>query len=237
MKNYRHVLELLTALVQLTGTAAHAAPFQNLDFESPVLPLVPINPPEPYVLFSSAFPGWQGFVGTNVEALAKYNNVGLATAGISIFDQNPIEGNYTAFLQAGSYLAHLEQILPATLSQTGDVPAEASLIQLKAWAAGVVGPPLWSVTLAGQPITMTPLETGPNYTLYSGDISAFSGQTVEFRISALYNEPYGEPGGFTALTFDSVTFVPEPGPVALSVVGLAVAGLVHRHRRSNRAKK
>lgn len=84
---------------------------------------------------------------------------------------------------------------------------------------------------------MTPLETGPNYTLYSGDISAFSGQTVELRISALYNEPFGAPDGFTALKLDSITFVPEPGTVALFLVGFAVSGLVHRRRRSNRAKK
>src|SRR5205823_3181830 len=96
-----------------------------------------------------------------------------------------IDGSYTVVLQAGlanspgspGELAQTE----VSIRQTGLVPLGTESIFFKA-AAGFE--PL-SVSLAGQSIPTVAMGTGPNYTLYGGDISAFAGQTAELRFTAL----------------------------------------------------
>lgn len=213
-------------------TETLAALFQNLDFESPFLPLVPVSPGDPHVPLTNAFPGWQGWVGTTSEPLAFYNDFFLASASISLFGpewpaSGRIEGNYTASLMSGHHYERPSEIVSASLSQTGDVPANTRWLLFNAFVAGEVSPGIFSVSLGGQNLDLVPLDTGPNYTQYGADVSAFAGQTEDLRFTALVYEPYVA-GARSGLWLDSISFspVPEPSSVALTTLGLVAVGLV-----------
>src|ERR1039457_2250719 len=66
------------------------------------------------------------------------------------------------------------------------------------------------VSLAGQSIPYFTLSTGPNYTLYGADVSAFSGQTVELRFSAVGGVVGGNNWNLDNISFSNLP-VPEPG--------------------------
>src|SRR5437764_14899014 len=100
------------ATAALISPASAQGTFQNLDFE--LATLVPIaGDPYARVQFVPAFPGWRGYVGTNLESAALYNRTFLDSSGISIIDSawsafpgsfgaaGPFEGNFSAILQAG----------------------------------------------------------------------------------------------------------------------------------------
>ncbi|HEY9170869.1 MAG TPA: hypothetical protein VI136_01135, partial [Verrucomicrobiae bacterium] len=59
-----------------TGVPACAqGTFQNLGFEFPVTPLVPLPGAYPYVPITDALPAWQGYLGNNPENLVLYNTL------------------------------------------------------------------------------------------------------------------------------------------------------------------
>src|SRR6266478_5350034 len=86
--------------VWFSFSASAQGNFQNLGFESASLAGYPYGS----VPFAAAFPGWTGYVGTNQQTAALYNNVFLDSSGISIIDHGwsspiagpagPIEGNF-----------------------------------------------------------------------------------------------------------------------------------------------
>src|SRR5437879_4471805 len=64
------------ATTALVSPASAQGTFQNLDFE--LATLVPIaGDPYARVQFVPAFPGWRGYVGTNLESAALYNRTFL----------------------------------------------------------------------------------------------------------------------------------------------------------------
>jgi len=209
-------------LVRLEGAA-----FQNLDFESPRLPLVPI-PGDQYgrVPISSALPGWTGLIGTNEQSSVLYNNFFLGSSSIGLLGPGTgtIEGNYTLLLQAG---VDINSGLPrsVTISQTGLVPADSQSLQFKALGHlfDIGGPNPFVVTLGGQSVNLVPISSSPQlYTLYAGDISSFAGTTATLEITAL---PFTTLG--YTFSLDSITFspIPEPSTWTISVIGWLLLGL------------
>jgi hypothetical protein len=223
----------------LAGAAAASAQgtFQNLGFESAaVSPGVIANVP-----FSSAFPGWSGYVGGSLVPVAAQNWVWLDGSGISILDHawvNPyggppgtIEGNFTAAFSAGM-IPGVTNAADLTLSQTGLVPASAQSLWFKALWEGYSPSSAVEVALGGQTLSLFPMGGGTNYTLYAADVRSFSGRTAELNFTLLAQRPHG---GDNFLFLDSVQFsdqaVPEPGMLSLFALGALLAGTRALHRR------
>jgi hypothetical protein len=165
---------LIASLWASTGVYAVVAQtsFQNLNFESGTL--VPI-PGDPYdrVLFSAAFPGWAG-------SAALYNSTFLDSSGVSIIDpgwsaslgsfgiSGPIEGNFTAILQAG-VVGDITNPQDTSLSQTGLIPLNTKTLLFKAFFPGT-GPNL-AISLGGQPLSYSLISSGMDYGEYAADIT------------------------------------------------------------------
>jgi hypothetical protein len=193
------------------------------------------------VLFAPAFPGWTGSIGGVQLGTAVYNDAALDSSAISIIDHGytgvftgaggVIAGNFTAILQAG--LGGASQT-PAdtTLSQTGLVPAPAQSLRFQGYLLAN-GPAALVVTLGGQQLSLTPLGSGANYTLYGADIHALAGQTAELDFTVRAEQPHVNNQYFF---LDSIQFsaqpVPEPSVFGLSTLGALFLGWrVLRRRR------
>ena len=218
------------ALVSVLAASARAqGTFQNLDFQSAAI--VPV-PGDPYgrVDFASAFPGWTGYVGTNLQTRALYDSVFLDSTGIGIHSTNssltPIEGNYSAYLQARYELFNYPNLIEASLAQVGLVPADSKSLQFKARGAN------FQVSLNGQPLTLTSLFVTNGYTLYGADISTLAGITGELRFTAFPLEPPFQ----GALYLDSIEFstqvIPEPSAIGLFALGGFLLGWRLRRQQS-----
>ncbi|SRR5258708_1817722 len=221
----------LGAKVQAQGT------FQNLGFESATL--VPI-PGDPYarVQFAAALPGWTCSIGGVQQTAALYDNFFLDSSGVGVIDQGwsypfggVIQGNYTAMLQAGWALGTFNPA-DTTLSQTGAVPGNAQSLQFR--VSLDPSSAAFGVSLGGQSLTIVPLGTGVNYTLYGADIHSWAGQNAELDFTVFAQRPHVD--NYTVF-LDSIQFsnqsVPEPSVFRLSILGalLAALGLSRRRRR------
>ena len=196
--------------------------FVNLNFESSdvsgyssgTFNSIPMN---------QAFPDWNGYYisssSTNAASMASYNVLPLSTAAISIGDTNlmpyfgPLQGSYSAFLFGANGYA-------SKISQTGLVPLGTQSFLLDvADITGIFGGS-FTVLIGDQAINMTALQVFPSYTLYSGDVSSFSGQTVNLSIVV---PPMVNPNDPNGWEFDSIRFstnpTPEPSALALSALG------------------
>jgi len=201
--------------------------FQNLDFESATLVPVAAN----RVQFAPAFLGWTGTVGGVQQSSALYNDYNLGTSAISILDHGwpyssfggVIGGNYTALLQAGVVENPNPTPADTTLSQTGLVPLGTESLQFKALLDLYLGGS-FSVTLGGQTLSLIPLQSGANYTLYGADIRGWAGHTAEldFTVSSPGNS------AINYVFLDSIQFsnqvIPEPGVLSLSALGALLLG-------------
>jgi PEP-CTERM motif len=188
--------------------------FQNLDFESAAISQ---NQGLGVVNTTDALPGWNVYFGPNGPQ-AQVDFEGLISSWVvllgtnNIGDGSSIEGEFSIYLTGQQVAFPGEADSPAgSINQTGLVPANAESILFKAQP----GTASFVVSLDGQNITLTDLATGPNYTLFGGDISAFAGQTSELAFTA---------GIFgTGWNLDSIEFspeaVPEPSTWALLVAG------------------
>ncbi len=71
--------------------------------------------------------------------------------------------------------------------------------------------------------------TGPNYTLFGTDISAFAGQTEQLMFSAL-----NVSSGINAWDIDNIQFsstaVPEPSEFAFTALGIMIVGFRKRQK-------
>lgn len=214
------------------ASGLRAQPFQDLDFESATL--VPISG-DPYnrVYFSLALPGWSGYSGANQLSAALYDNMFLDSTGIGIFDTNAIfvplggtliDGEYTAFLEAGSGNAD------ASLSQTGLVPIGTKSLSFIAVTNGPFAVSLGGTTLN---LTSSPV-AGHNYRLYQADVSAFAGQTNELVFTVFAENPYNN--RLRSMLLDDIQFspdvIPEPSSLSLLAIGIMGLALFHRTRRN-----
>ena len=192
--------------------------FGNLRFENPIPPLTPDM--EFKVPISNALPRWNGYIGGNVVNRVLYNTVNLDAAGISLHSSTspvfqPLEGNYSVFLQGSSIYAPTAS---ATIGQSATIPQDAQ--SLLFFASSLLS---FQVTFAGQSVPLLQMGTGANYVIIGGDISTFAGQTGELRFTA---PP--ESGGL----LDNVQFsIPEPGVFGLAALGAVLVGWRVRRRR------
>jgi len=130
------------------------------------------------------------------------------------FGPNAIEGNFGVLLQGGTTATDV------SIRQSSLVPVLTESILFKADSMGPM-----SLSLGGQNIPFVALGTGPNYTLYGGDIPvSFAGQIEQLEFSV----PQGV-GGNNAWNLDSIVFstnsVPEPRTWALLLCGAVLFGV------------
>jgi len=207
-------------LVSASGSLGQGT-FQNLDFESANLSPVPGGQYGGFVPITNALPGWSGYIGANQVTTVLQNAEASGNASIDILGPNwrfggIIEGQYTVVLQPGLDPFGSDQNVGASISQSGVVPASAQSLQFKAQTGS------FSVSLGGQNLSLIPLGTGANYTLYGANISpSFAGQFETLVIATL-----AAPS--TTDYFDSIGFsswsVPEPSALGLSAFGALLLG-------------
>ncbi len=201
--------------------------FQNLDFESAYPNIQPSSPSGQYPV-TTLLPDWTVYLGTNQQTQMGYQLISFGATFVSLLNTNSIygfssiSGQYSVLLQGGV------DAPDASISQAGLVPAGTESIQFEALAGA--GPLFLS--LGGQNIPVLTLGTGPNYTLFGGDVSAFAGQTAQLEFSA----PEGYNGN-NNWTIDNIQFspnsVPEPSEFALGALGALLLGF-RRWRNSLR---
>lgn len=226
---------LCAGVVSLAFQTEAQGTFQNLGFESALL--VPV-PGDPYgsVQFVSAFPGWTGYIATVQQTNALYNFTFLDTSAISVIDTNPIgwqvgvfQGAYTAILQAG--LAYAQPAADTILQQTGSVPPGAQSLQFWAFLDLPGGVNSFIVEVGGQSLSLVPLQTAGNYTLYGADIHSFAGQPVDLRFTVLAQNPHQANNTvFLDAIFFSDQVIPEPRTVGLFGLGALLLGWRFRRR-------
>ena len=194
--------------------------FVNLDFEDAVITPDPSSPYYPNAVYSNdAIPGWTavGFLSPN-DIL--YNSASLGTTSVSIFGVNGtppvLDGAFSIYLYGGGGIA-----AGASISQTGLVPANAASIRFIAESVVLPFGGSLLVSLGGQNIPFSAISTGPNYTVYGGNVSAFANQSEQLTFTA----PNGN-NNFWEI--DDIQFspsaVPEPSEFALGAIGSLLFG-------------
>jgi hypothetical protein len=179
-----------------------------LDFEAARIVLLGFN----IVATTNALPGWSAFSGTNQLGTVPYNNPAVInTVGLIGSNVFVISDNFSVIINASG-----------SISQTGLVPADAQMLLFKTDSASL-SPVL--VSFGGQNLPYTAVSSGPNYTLYGANVSAFAGQTAALSF-------WGTSGAY----LDDIQFaVPEPSSLALlGCGGVLLAG--HWLRRFRKRK-
>jgi hypothetical protein len=231
---------MATGIVMLSyqGLVAQGT-FENLDFESATLS--PSGGAQ-YVSIVSALPDWTGFLGTTLQTQVYQNGTTTGGASIDIFgpnyaaagsqmyyDPGIIDGDFTAMLQAGFGPSNTTSGVNASISQNGTVPANAQSIQWKAWS---VNSSELTVSFDGNNLSPTVIGSGPNYTLFGANISAFAGQSGNLDFTSVFNNSTISWIELDDITF-STTAVPEPTTLALMVMGGVAFGARLWHKRGS----
>jgi hypothetical protein len=210
---------VLTVLLESIRIGSSQGTFQDLNFEEATL--VPSGLGG--YSAASAFPGWQLYIGENPDQSVVLNGASAGGAEISIVNNNPIQGSYSAALFGGALPPNLE---PVSISQAGTVPAGTEAIEFD---GNVYGAP-FVVTLGGENIDMVPLQQGVNYTLWGGNIpAAMAGQTETLTITE--PPPTGTPPSefqLDDIMFSPITVTPEPDPFILTGIGGVLFALYRR---------
>ena len=222
---------LVAALVFFPCLRSFGAPFQNLDFEQGSIHSPPANyvPTSIFNPISAAFalPFWTPIEDTTVVT-AIWSGGALDETSISLVSSanpSPIDGNYSVNLYAfadappGLYKT-------ASISQTGDVPANAQSIQfqMRSYTPTIIQATP-TVTLNNTVINLVPLATSGYVVTMAGDISAFAGSTAQLMIKAAGTSGMGNFYVENYFDVDDISFspnpVPEPSTALLAVTGFA----------------
>lgn len=233
-KTSPRVAAFIFSLTQL-GNVLGQGTFQNMNFEQANVPVIPAGQFGGSVSSLDAVPGWITYYGTNATTQVLHNNNTFGAVNISIIGPNwnvfpVLQGSYSVFLQSG--LVGFDPSTSASIAQTGVIPISALSIQLlAAIQASASDPNQLIVSIGGQNIPLVALSTTPNYTVYGGDISGFSGQTRELRIGSFpsADDPYHY------FEIDNILFsnqpIPEPGAGTIFLFGLAALAISKSCRR------
>jgi hypothetical protein len=218
---------LLVSLVLCSS--GHTQGFVNLNFESTTLAY---NATPSTVATTVGLPGWNASIGGISQSTILYNNGTLGNSAVAIQGYanslTPvIAGTFSASLTAGA-------TGNASISQTGLIPANSLSLLFESYTSGN-GLPTLSVTIDGQNISVSPLLTTANYTLYGGDISAFAGQPANLAFTAVSNYPQG----FGYYVLDEISFStnPVPEPSTLGLIALGGLFLAWQWKRKHRNAK
>ncbi len=201
----------LAAVVSAFGQST----FQNLDFESAALPVIPPGQSGGRVAITAALPGWRGYIGTNEIATVRHNDLSIGQAALAILGPNygySLQGSFTPVLQAGrDPFTGESQNAPVAIAQSGLIPADAQ------WMTFFTGPSShdFSVSFNGTVLPWQLLTVASSSQLYRVDVSACAGQSGELRFTSLI--PALVP--FNNLYLDNIVFVPEPSGAALIIIG------------------
>jgi len=197
--------------------------FVNLTFDRTTI----TNAPFGNNIYLATIPGWTwtpqyNFGFYNTSNLVSLNEIALDAPVVTLQGTDSpffpaIQGRYSVLLQGGS------SIMPSTsyaaIGQTGQIPVTA--LSLTFWGGAL------QVTFNGQPLALTAVGFAPNYTLWAADIAPYAGQTGRL----LFTAPWQTTALLDNIQFSS-TPLPEPGPFALSLGGLALLSRRTFHRPS-----
>jgi hypothetical protein len=227
-------LFVFVALWSVCCTSSLASPFQNLDFEQRTFHSPPTNyvpngnaiGPNP---ISDAFglPFWTAKEDATVCTALRGGGGALDETSVALFGptNHPIDGSYTLELSAYAN-APSDLYKTSSISQTGDVPANAKSIQflLRSPYSIVQSNPL--VTLNGTTINLVPISTNGNIVTMAGDVSAFAGTTAQLQISAAGTSGNGFFYTENYFDLDDISFSPNPAPEPSSIALCALGGLI-----------
>lgn len=210
-----------------------AQDFQNLDFESANLPVIPSGQFGGSVSITNAIPSWTGYLGTNQVAQVLQNDFTIGAASIDIFgpdwsSADIFQGQYTVLLQAGGNPFGTGPV-PASLSQIGLVPSGTKSIRFLAEGIGPI-----AVNLGGSTLNLVSFPvSNENYSVYEADASMFAGIVEPLTFTALALSTSAKDQGIFYL--DDIMFspdaIPEPGSLSLVLVGVACLAFWQRVRR------
>ena len=128
-----------------------------------------------------------------------------------------------AVLMSG--ISGVNQPSDATITQTGLVPVGTQSLRFKAQFAPFNSSGSFGVTLGGETLSLLPIASGANYTLYAADVHALAGQTAGLAFTVF---SYPQQLAADYLFLDSIQFsnvpVPEPGVFGLSALGALLLG-------------
>ena len=220
----------IAALLACAAASATAHPFQNLDFDSAMLPI----DSDGYLTWAQGAPGWGHPDGDSTNYISMIPNAGYSqTYWLLQSPYGAVSGPYGLGMRSGNYTEGdpNSRFVQAFISQTGTLASNVTTVGLLASNGR------FELTLNGNPIDMAPVGLDPDSPTYqddllyysgewSGDVSDFAGQTVELKIIDLELPP-NPPG----LVVDQIQFMPsvrEPSTAALCVLGLLGAVLTRR---------
>jgi hypothetical protein len=216
----RHI-SLSSATVLLLLQIASGQGFVNMNFEQAIIVTDPSVPYYPYGVYASdALPGWTavGFLSPNYIT---YNALSLGATSVTLcgtnstYSPSALDGRFSIDLYGGTSA----EPSAASIGQTALVPAGAASIQFIAQGvAQPLGGPLL-VSLGGQNISYSAISSGPDYTLYGGNVpSGLVGQVEQL----IFSTP--PDGGNNYWELDDIQFssssVPEPS--TLSLFGICI---------------
>jgi hypothetical protein len=196
--------------------------FQNLNFESPLTPLVVSDPDAHYVTAASALPGWIAYRGTNPTDVVYFNVLSIGSVDVSLLSPGygfaAPEGSYFVELYPGFY-EPVQHRVECSIGQVGSIPSDAASLRFLAAISHQI-----QVSFAGELLPIVALGPGPNSSaLYGIDISAFAGQSGEIRFTA----PVW-PDGANMVYLDAISFsnqpIPEPSVFGLFGLGALLLG-------------
>jgi hypothetical protein len=224
----------IAAMLACATASATAHPFQDLDFDSAVVPIGPDGFPVPVLTWAQGAPGWGHPEGDSTDYIGLIPNVGYSqTYALLQSPYGAVSGPYGLGMRSGNFTEGdpASQFVQAFISQTGTLASNVASVGLLASNVR------FELTLNGTPIDMKPVGLDPDSPTYQddlpfysgefvGDVSDFAGQTVELKIMDLDQPP--NPSLFIV---DQIQFMPsvgEPSTTALFVSGLLGALLIGR---------
>jgi len=230
----------IAVFLACAATGATAQPFQDLDFDSAIVPIDSEGFPVSYMTWAQGAPGWGHPAGDSTDYIGSLPNLGYSQTYVLL--QSPYgaaSGPYGLGMRSGNYIEGdpRSAFVEAFISQTGTLAANVTAVNLLASSVR------FGLMLNGTPIAMQAVGLDPNSPTYqedlleysgewTGDVSAFAGQTVDLKIIDLEWLPNAP-----LLIVDQIQFlppVPEPSTAALCALGL-LGALLARRRAMPRA--